>query len=196
MPSRKTTADLKTRALIQSIWDFDIHVVRNEPESLLLEGKLIKEYRPKYNVSFRDDKRFLLLKVHPGERFPRFQLVRVKKEDGAKYFGPVPALRRTAHDPRVHQPELSACAPAARRSRVRIDYRHCNDDVIRNCSAPCIGEVDEERATKRAHRAEPAPSSMAIPKNTSPRSRSSDDQGRASARISRRRRATATCSTT
>ena len=98
MPSRKKTADLKTRALIQSIWDFDIHVVRNEPESLLLEGKLIKEYRPKYNVSFRDDKRFLLLKVHPGDRFPRFQLVRVKKEDGARYFGPFPhsgALRMT-----------------------------------------------------------------------------------------------------
>ncbi|MGY8689699.1 MAG: GIY-YIG nuclease family protein, partial [Verrucomicrobiales bacterium] len=63
-PARSKMADLKTRALIKSIYDFDIHQVRNEAESLLLEGKLIKEFRPKYNVSFRDDKRFLLLKVH------------------------------------------------------------------------------------------------------------------------------------
>ncbi len=140
MPSRKTTADLKTRALIQSIWDFDIHVVRNEPESLLLEGKLIKEYRPKYNVSFRDDKRFLLLKVHPGDRFPRFQLVRVRKEDGARYFGPFPhsgALRMTLEF--INRSfGLRTCRPAVPGEN---DYRHCNDDVIRNCSAPCIGEV-------------------------------------------------------
>jgi len=151
MPSRKTTADLKTRALIQSIWDFDIHVVRNEPESLLLEGKLIKEYRPKYNVSFRDDKRFLLLKVHPGDRFPRFQLVRVRKEDGARYFGPFPhsgALRMTLEF--INRSfGLRTCRPAVPGEN---DYRHCNDDVIRNCSAPCIGEVDEAQYRERVER--------------------------------------------
>ena len=152
MPSRGRTADLKTRALIQSIWDFDIHVVRNEPESLLLEGKLIKEYRPKYNVSFRDDKRFLLLKVHLGDRFPRFQLVRVKKEDGAKYFGPFPhsgALRMTLEF--INRTfGLRTCRPAV---PGEIDYKHCNDDVIRNCSAPCIGEVDEEQYRERVRQA-------------------------------------------
>jgi excinuclease ABC subunit C len=55
MASRKTRADLKTRALIDSIEDFEFHTVRNEEESLLLEGKLIKDYRPRYNVAFRDD---------------------------------------------------------------------------------------------------------------------------------------------
>ena len=72
--------------------------MRNEPEALLLEGKLIKEYRPKYNVAFRDDKRFLLVKVHPEEPWPKFQLTRMKKDDGARYFGPFAhsgALRQT-----------------------------------------------------------------------------------------------------
>src|SRR2546430_2444406 len=63
-PSRRMSWDLKFSALIEAIHDFDVHIVRSEPEALLLEGKLIKEFHPRYNVSFRDDKRFLLLKVN------------------------------------------------------------------------------------------------------------------------------------
>ena len=51
-----------------TIADFEFHTVRNEAESLLLEGKLIKDYRPRYNVAFRDDKRFLLVKLQPSAK--------------------------------------------------------------------------------------------------------------------------------
>ncbi|MGV3532706.1 MAG: excinuclease ABC subunit UvrC [Chthoniobacteraceae bacterium] len=98
MPSKKMTADVKTRALIDSIWDFEWHTVLTEPESLLLEGRLIKEYRPRYNISFRDDKRFLLVKVDPRDEWPRFRLTRLKADEGARYFGPFAhagALRQT-----------------------------------------------------------------------------------------------------
>ncbi|CAN5529511.1 excinuclease ABC subunit UvrC [soil metagenome] len=98
MPSKMAQADLKTRALLDAVWDFEYHTVASEPESLLLEGKLIKEYRPRYNISFRDDKRFLLVKVDPMEEWPRFRLARFKKDDGARYFGPYAhagALRQT-----------------------------------------------------------------------------------------------------
>jgi excinuclease ABC subunit C len=87
-PSRQLKFDLKTRALIDGIRDFETFVVRSEPEALLLEGKLIKEYKPRYNVSFRDDKRFLLVKVDMREPWPRFRFARLKKDDGARYFGP------------------------------------------------------------------------------------------------------------
>src|SRR4028119_291902 len=80
MPSRKMVADLKTRALLDSIWDFEVHTVHSEPEALLLEGKLIKEYRPRYNISFRDDKRFLLVKVDVRDSWPRFRLTRFKAD--------------------------------------------------------------------------------------------------------------------
>jgi excinuclease ABC subunit C len=98
MASRRQNADLKTRALLDSVWDFDFHTVKSEPEALLLEGRLIKEFRPKYNISFRDDKRFLLVKVNMYDEWPRFRLSRIRKDDGARYFGPFAhagALRQT-----------------------------------------------------------------------------------------------------
>ena len=98
LPSKLAVADLKTRAMLDAVWDFETHVVRSEAESVLLEGKLIKEYRPRYNISFRDDKRFLLVKVDMAEEWPRFRLARFKKDDAARYFGPYAhagALRQT-----------------------------------------------------------------------------------------------------
>src|SRR5438045_2877469 len=98
LPSKLAQADLKTRAMLDATWNFETHAVRSEAESVLLEGKLIKEYRPRYNISFRDDKHFLLVKIDMSEEWPRFRLTRLKKDDGARYFGPYAyagALRQT-----------------------------------------------------------------------------------------------------
>src|SRR5437762_1868074 len=98
LPSKVAQTDLKTRAMLDAVWDFETHTVRSEAESLLLEGKLIKEYRPRYNISFRDDKRFLLVKIDMSEEWPRFRLARFKKDDGSRCFGPYAhagALRQT-----------------------------------------------------------------------------------------------------
>ncbi|MEQ1859840.1 MAG: excinuclease ABC subunit UvrC [Chthoniobacteraceae bacterium] len=97
-PSKAMRADLKTQALLDAIWDFEWHIAPSEPEALLLEGRLIKEFRPRYNISFRDDKRFLLVKVNVRDEWPRFRLTRFKADDGARYFGPFAhsgALRQT-----------------------------------------------------------------------------------------------------
>ena len=88
MPSRKKRADVKTRALIDSIWDFETHTVRNEEEALILESKLIKQYRPRYNIALKDDKRFYLVRVDLAAEYPIFELTRIKKSDKYKYFGP------------------------------------------------------------------------------------------------------------
>lgn len=86
--SRQFTRQPKIRALVQMICDFDYIEVKSEPEALLLEGQLIKKWKPKYNTSFTDDKRFLLVRVDVSSSLPRFTLARFKKEDGARYFGP------------------------------------------------------------------------------------------------------------
>ncbi|MEI7865258.1 MAG: excinuclease ABC subunit UvrC [Chthoniobacterales bacterium] len=147
-PARSRLADLKTRALLDSVWDFTIHVVRSDAEAVLLEGRLIKEYRPKYNISFRDDKNFLQLKVNLEDPFPRFQLVRVKKNDGARYYGPYAhsgALRATI-EVLKRKFGLRSCRP---RLPGEKDYRHCHDDIIKNCSAPCVGKIGEEEYRDR-----------------------------------------------
>jgi excinuclease ABC subunit C len=143
-PSRRMGWDLKFSALVDAICDFDCHVVRSEPEALLLEGKLIKEFHPRYNISFRDDKRFLLLKVNLNDAIPRFTLTRIKQDDGARYFGPFPdsgALRGTLTLVR-HRFYLRGCRPLTPTER---DYRHCLYAHLKYCTAPCIANVTREQ---------------------------------------------------
>jgi excinuclease ABC subunit C len=85
---RRPTLPPKIRALIGLIADFDTLEVKSEPEALLLEGRLIKQWRPRYNTDFTDDKRFLLVRVDPAEELPRFRLTRFRKDDRSRYFGP------------------------------------------------------------------------------------------------------------
>jgi len=88
----------KIRTLIEMITDFETIEVRSEPEALLLEGKLIKQWRPKYNTDFTDDKRFLLVRLNAEAALPRFALTRFRKDDRSRYFGPFAhsgLLRRT-----------------------------------------------------------------------------------------------------
>jgi hypothetical protein len=115
LPSKLAVADLKTRAMLDAVWDFETHVVRSEAESVLLEGKLIKEYRPRYNISFRDDKRFLLVKVDLSEEWPRFRLARFKKDDAARYFGPY-ARRSIAPNIELHAQKIRRAHVWARRA--------------------------------------------------------------------------------
>src|SRR5215469_5179301 len=143
-PSRKMGWDLKFKALTEAICDFDVHLVRSEPEALLLEGKLIKEFHPRYNVSFRDDKRFLMVKVNFNDPIPRFTLTRLKQDDGARYFGPFPnagSLRSTLALVR-RQYHLRGCRPLTPGER---DYRHCLYAHLKYCTAPCIGNVNREQ---------------------------------------------------
>jgi excinuclease ABC subunit C len=143
-PSRRMGWDLKLNALVDAIHDFDVHVVKNEPESLLLEGRLIKEFHPRYNVSFRDDKRFLLLKVNMNDPIPRFTLCRLKTDDGARYFGPFAhsgALRSTLTMVR-RKFNLRGCRPL---TPGEADYKHCLYGNLKFCTAPCIGNVSRDQ---------------------------------------------------
>jgi excinuclease ABC subunit C len=143
-PSRRMGWDPKFKALTEAICDFDYHTVRSEPEALLLESKLIKEFHPRYNVSFRDDKRYLMLKVNLNDPIPRFTLTRIQQDDGARYFGPFPnssALRGTLALMR-RQYHLRGCRPLTPTDR---DYKHCLYAHLKYCTAPCIANVTRDQ---------------------------------------------------
>ncbi|MBN9689895.1 MAG: excinuclease ABC subunit UvrC [Verrucomicrobia bacterium] len=143
-PSRRLGWDLKFNALVDAIHDFDWHVVKSEPESLLLEGRLIKDFQPRFNLDFKDDKRFLLLKVNLNDPIPRFTLTRLRKEDGCVYFGPfahsgsvrraLTLMRRKFH--------LRGCRPL---TPGEADYKHCLYGNLKHCTAPCIGNVTRDQ---------------------------------------------------
>ncbi len=143
-PSRRMGWDLKFNALVEAICDFDVHLVRNEPEALLLESKLIKEFKPRYNISFRDDKRHLMLKVNLNDPIPNFAFARFKKDDGARYFGPFAnagALRNTLTLVR-RQFNLRGCRVF---TPGESDYKHCLYAHLKYCTAPCVGNVTRDQ---------------------------------------------------
>ncbi len=150
--SRRERWDPKFQALTDAIADLDVHPVKSDAEAVLLEGKLIKEYQPRYNVSFRDDKQFLLLKVNLNDPIPRFTLTRVRQDDGARYFGPFAnagALRRTLNLVRKKF-HLRGCRPL---TPTEQDYKHCLYAHLKVCTAPCIGAVSREQYLKQVEAA-------------------------------------------
>ena len=151
-PSRRQRWDMKLNALVEAIHDLDVHQVRSEPDAVLLEGKLIKEFKPRYNVSFKDDKRFLLLKVNLKDPIPRFTLTRLRQDDGARYFGPFAnsgAIRRTMTMVR-QKFSLRGCRPLTPN---RHDYKHCLYGHLKHCTAPCIDNISTEDYLKQVEAA-------------------------------------------
>ncbi len=142
--SRRNGWDLKFNALVEAIHDFDVHTVRSEPEALLLESKLIKDFKPRFNISMRDDKRFLMLKVNLNDPIPNFTFTRLKKDDGARYFGPFVnsmALRNTVALARK-QFNLRGCRVF---TPGEADYKHCLYAHLKHCTAPCVNNVTREQ---------------------------------------------------
>ncbi len=128
--------------LLSRVRDVDFILTETEKEALILENTLIKEHRPRYNVDFRDDKAYFHIRIDPADAFPRFQLVRRPKRDGAKYFGPYPSSAAARETLRFLQPlfPLRTCRDRELKGRVRP----CLEYEIRRCLAPCVKRVDGE----------------------------------------------------
>lgn len=141
-------AEPKLRGLIRSIDDLDFMALKTEAEATLTESRLIKDYRPRYNVSLKDDKRFLLLRVNLQDPFPRFAAVRLRKADGARYWGPYASSPAAWASLEFVEKQfgLRRCSP---RVPGPDDHRHCLNDIVRFCSAPCIGKVTPEQYRER-----------------------------------------------
>lgn len=137
----------KVRSMVDTVYDFEFMTVKNEAESLLTEASLIKKYKPHFNILMRDDKRYLALRADPTAAWPRFACCRIVRDDGARYFGPFPSapVVRAAKDFVEKRWGIRECECLVPDEEA---HRHCLANVIRRCSAPCLGKIsqDEYRA--------------------------------------------------
>ncbi len=124
------------------IADFDYVLTATEKEALILENALIKKHRPRYNVMLRDDKNYFTIRLDRGTDFPRFELVRRMKKDGARYFGPYASSTAVKETLRLLNRffPLRTCRDRDFASR----RRPCVEYQIGRCSAPCVGYIDRE----------------------------------------------------
>ncbi len=143
------SADRRISILINKIRDIEVLVTDSEMEALILEANMIKEYKPRYNVSLKDDKRYPYLKITLNEPFPRILLVRRIKKDKAKYFGPytnVGAVRQTLRIIRrifpVRSCNLTIPSPSGRKYRVCLEY------YIKRCLGPCENLISQKDYTE------------------------------------------------
>jgi excinuclease ABC subunit C len=122
--------------------DIETTVTSNEKEALLLENHLIKQHQPRFNVKLRDDKNYLVLRLDPAAEWPRLEVVRRMRDDGAYYFGPYHSA--------------TSCREALRVVNRHFQLRTCTDHVLHNRRRPCL-----QYQIKRC----PAPCVMPVPRD-------------------------------
>lgn len=128
----------KVKAMVAKIAEIETIVTSSEVEALILECNLIKKYRPRYNISLKDDKTYPYLKVTLHEDFPRLYVTRRHMRDGARYYGPYAdagAMHATVKLLRSMFP-LRTCR------KMNVD-RPCLNYHIKRCLAPCAGYISK-----------------------------------------------------
>ena len=135
----------RTASMVASAAGLDWVVVDNEVEALQLEYSWIKEYDPRFNVKYRDDKSYPFLAITLGEEFPRAMVLRGAKRKGTRYFGPYAhawAIRETL-DLLLRVFPMRTCSAGVFR-RAKASNRPCLLADIGKCAAPCVGRITPE----------------------------------------------------
>ncbi|WBO67047.1 excinuclease ABC subunit UvrC [Streptomyces camelliae] len=135
----------RTRTMVTTAASVEWTVVSTEVEALQLEYSWIKEYDPRFNVKYRDDKSYPYLAVTMNEEFPRVQVMRGHKKKGVRYFGPYAhawAIRDTV-DLLLRVFPVRTCSAGVFKNAARTG-RPCLLGYIGKCSAPCVGRISPE----------------------------------------------------
>ncbi|MTE18546.1 excinuclease ABC subunit UvrC [Streptomyces sp. TRM43335] len=141
----------RTRTMVTTAASVEWTVVSTEVEALQLEYSWIKEYDPRFNVKYRDDKSYPSLAVTLNEEFPRVQVMRGPKKRGVRYFGPYAhawAIRETV-DLLLRVFPVRTCSAGVFKRSAQIG-RPCLLGYIGKCSAPCVGRVTAEEHRRLA----------------------------------------------
>ena len=139
----------KVARMVSKVYTFDYIITRNEVEALVLENNLIKQHKPPYNILLKDDKNYPFIRIDVKADFPRVEVVRKLKADGAKYFGPYMQgiSSRDITDLIYSAFSLRSCS--LNMNKIPSSHRPCLNHHIGRCLAPCTGCVSREEYKKQ-----------------------------------------------
>ena len=143
----------RTDRMVTEAVRVDGTIVSSEVEALQLEYTWIKQFKPPFNVRFRDDKSYPYLALTLDDKYPRLFITRQEKRKGIKYYGPyIQAWAlRTTHDTLLKVFPVRSCS-AGNFERARVSKRQCLLGDIGKCSAPCVGWISESEHKELAQR--------------------------------------------
>ncbi len=143
----------RTQTMVLTARSLEWTVVSNELESLTLEYTWIKEFDPRFNVVFRDDKTYPYLAVSLGEEYPRVWFTRSRNRRGTRYYGPYVKVWdvRNTLDQLLTEYPVRTCTPGVFH-KAQLSNRPCLLASIGKCSAPCVGRISERDHRKMVER--------------------------------------------
>jgi len=135
----------KVQAMVSNISEFEYIITDSELEALILECNLIKKYKPHYNILLKDDKNYPYIKVTVNEEYPRILMTRKIEKDGAKYYGPYTSVAAVKETIEFIKKIFMIRTCNRQFPRDIGKKRPCLNYYIRQCMAPCLGNIDKEQ---------------------------------------------------
>ena len=150
---RNSPKPSKVQAMVDNVDIFDYFITMSEMDALALESNLIKKYQPFYNILLKDGKQFPYIKINLKEPFPKFEIVRKVKKDGAKYFGPYFAGLDTREILKTINAAFKIRTCNQKITETSQAKRECLNYSLGLCSAPCTKRVSKEEYLKEINKA-------------------------------------------
>lgn len=133
----------KVKTMVDKIFDFEYFITLSELDALALESNLIKKHQPFFNILLKDGKSFPYIKIDVTKPFPKPEIVRKVKRDGAKYFGPYFAGIRAFEILKIINSVFLVRTCNLKINKDKPQKRECLNYMLGLCSAPCTNKIDE-----------------------------------------------------
>lgn len=149
---RSSLKPIKVQTMVDNIDDFDYFITMSEMDALALESNLIKKYQPFYNILLKDGKQFPYIKINMKEPFPKIEITRRVKKDGAKYFGPYFAGLDAREIVKTITMAFRLRTCNLKITETSVAKRECLNYSLGLCSAPCTKKITKEEYAKEITR--------------------------------------------